>query len=120
MRRHYLRWRAAYLIDEDVPPAALLIDETSKSSSEEAVNTIALMHDHGWSQVLIVSDPPHLWRLNWIWCRLAGPAGIDYRLVAAEASWWNPAHWWDNQHAAGFVLMELIKIVYYEFAHRRA
>jgi hypothetical protein len=87
-RRHYLDWRAKYLIDQRVPRSALLFDNASKSSWEEAVSTLALVRREGWKRGLIVSDPPQLWRLSWVWHRLAPPAGIEYRVVAPRALNW--------------------------------
>jgi uncharacterized SAM-binding protein YcdF (DUF218 family) len=118
-RRHYLDWRAKYLIDEGVPRSALLFDDVSRSSWAEAVNTLGLMRREGWKRVLIVSDPPHLWRLEWVWHRLAPNAGVEYRLVASQPRWWHPGRWWADEQSESFVVSELIKITYYEVAHRR-
>jgi uncharacterized SAM-binding protein YcdF (DUF218 family) len=116
-RRHYLDWRAGYLVDEGVPRAALLFDEASTSSWDEAVNTLALMKHHGWKRVLIVSDPPHMRRLSWVWARLATSAGVQCRLVTSDPRWWNPARWWANKDSGVFVVTELIKLAYYRVAH---
>jgi len=107
-----------YLTNDEVPPGALLFDDASKSSWDEAVNTLALMRREGRKRVLIVSDPPHLWCLNWVWSRLAPTAGVDYRLIASEPHWWHPARWRADEQSRSFVASELIKIAYYEFAHR--
>jgi hypothetical protein len=64
--------------------SALLFDDVSKGSWEEAVNTLALMRCEGWKRVLIVSDSRHLWRLNWIWRRLSA-GGLAAALVAPWA-----------------------------------
>jgi uncharacterized SAM-binding protein YcdF (DUF218 family) len=117
VRRHYLSWRARYLTDNGVPRAALMFDEASKSSWDEGVNTLELMRRQGWTRVLIVSDPPHLRRLHWVWHRLSAPAGIEYRLVASEPAWWDTAHWWGNEQSSQFVLSELGKMAYYRFVH---
>jgi len=97
--------------------SALLFDDVSKGSWAEAVNTLALMRREGGKRVLIVRDPSHLWRLNWIWHRLAPPAGVDYRLVASRPRWWHLGRRWANEQSESFVVMELSKITYNEVAH---
>jgi uncharacterized SAM-binding protein YcdF (DUF218 family) len=63
-RRHYLEWRARLLVEAGVPPQRLVFEGTANNSYQEAIATLALMRARGWKTVLVVSDPPHMRRLN--------------------------------------------------------
>jgi hypothetical protein len=96
-----------------VPFEALLFDDRSRNSYEEADNTAKLMTEQQWKSALVVSDPPHLRRLEMIWDRVAAQYGIEYRLIASEPKGWDAARWWRDKVWAKFVGMELVKLAYY-------
>jgi uncharacterized SAM-binding protein YcdF (DUF218 family) len=108
-----LHWRVRFLLAGGVPFEVLLFDDRSRNSYEEADNTAKLMREHRWKSVLVVSDPPHLRRLEMIWDRVAAQYGIEYRLIASEPKGWDAARWWRDKVWAKFVGMELVKLAYY-------
>ncbi|MEW5771876.1 MAG: YdcF family protein [Pseudomonadota bacterium] len=112
-RPAYLEWRAKFLATQGVPASALLFDTRSGNTWEEAGNTLALMQQHGWHRVLVVSDPPHLRRLSWVWGEVFAHSGLEFRLVPSPMPGWEAGAWWRNEKSAQFVLMELIKLTYY-------
>ncbi len=112
-RSAYLNFRARYLIDEDMPEQAILYDRRSVNSWEEAANTRKLMQAMKLDRVLVVSDPPHLRRLSWVWGKVFAGSGKQYTLVAAEMDDWDAAHWWRTSPNAQFVFAEYIKLAYY-------
>ena len=112
-RAAHLNWRARYLIDEGVPETVLLFDRRSKSSWEEAVNTLKLMQAMGMDRVLVVSDPPHMRRLSWVWGRVFAESGRHYTLVASDMEDWDAQRWWRISSNAQFVFAEYIKLAYY-------
>lgn len=112
-RSHYLNWRAMVLADSGVPPASMLFDAESVSSWDEAANTRKLMEARGWNRVLVVSDPPHLRRLDWTWRKAFAGSNLEYVLIAAPSAWWNADEWWRNEFAAKFVAQEVVKLAYY-------
>lgn len=61
----------------------------------------------------MVSDPPHMRRLDWVWGRTFANSGKSYRLVASEPDWWYAAQWWRSEKSGQFVITELIKMAYY-------
>lgn len=112
-RTSYLNWRAQYLVDRGVPRSALLFDLQSASSREEAVNTLRLMQSANLGYVVVVSDPPHLRRLSWVWGKVFSGSGKEYTLVASDMDGWDAGHWWRTSANAQFVFGEYIKLVYY-------
>jgi uncharacterized SAM-binding protein YcdF (DUF218 family) len=49
-----------------VPSGAILLDENSRSTEENAIETARIMRAHGWQTAVIVSDNYHLWRAHWL------------------------------------------------------
>jgi uncharacterized SAM-binding protein YcdF (DUF218 family) len=117
VRPRFLEWRAALLVERGVPVSALLFDEVSANSWQEAGSVRALMLREGWTRVIVVSDPPHQRRLSWVWSRTFRESGLEYSLVAAGMPGWDARNWWRDERSAQFVLMELIKLAYYVFRY---
>jgi len=112
-RAYYLNWRAKVLADAGVAADRLMIESTASNSFEEAGATLALLQARGWDKALVVSDPPHMRRLDWVWGKVFAGSGKSYVLVASKPAWWDAAHWWRREKAGQFVLTELIKMGYY-------
>lgn len=116
-QKYYLNWRSQMLIDAGVPKEALQFDTVSRNSWEEAVTTLKKARAAGWKSVLVVSDPPHMRRLGWVWRKQFKDTGISVILVEAVPSWWEPRRWWKNEISAKFVANEYLKIGYYLIMH---
>lgn len=114
---HHLRWQSRLLLDAGVPPEALLFDDQSANSKEEADNTALLMVSRRWKTALVVSDPPHLRRLDMVWGPACARYGLEYRLIATDPPTWNASRWWRDRIWANFVGMELLKLAYYAVAY---
>lgn len=59
------------LVDAGVPPEAVLLEDRSRSTEENAFYTRHLMDEHGWETAVVVSDGYHLLRATWLF-NLAG------------------------------------------------
>ena len=105
--------RVKFLAGMGVPSSALLFDSASRNSWEEAVNTRQMMNEKGWRRVLVVSDPPHLRRLQLAWGHALRDDGQQFVLVASQADWWRPDTWWRDERSARFVGREILGLLYY-------
>ena len=112
-RAAYLHRRARYLIDEGVPETAVPFDRQSASSWDEAVNTLQLMRSMKLERVLVISDPPHMRRLSWVWAKVFAGSGKTYTLVTSDLENWDADRWWRTSLNAQFVFAEIIKLAYY-------
>jgi uncharacterized SAM-binding protein YcdF (DUF218 family) len=54
------------LIGEDVPTIAIVLEENSRSTEENALNTRAIMAERGWTTAVVVTDSFHMLRAGWI------------------------------------------------------
>lgn len=112
-RAYYLNWLAQVLADAGVPAGRVLFETNASNSFEEARATLAMLQAKAWNTALVVSDPPHMRRLDWVWGKVFEGSGKSYVLVASEPAWWDAAHWWQSEKSGQFVLTELVKMGYY-------
>jgi hypothetical protein len=105
--------RLEVLAEMGVATSLLSFDTGSRNSWEEAISTRRLMDEKGWKRVLVVSDPPHLRRLDLAWGHAFAGSTREYVLVAASTDWWHPEVWWNDPRAAKFVLREALGVAYY-------
>src|SRR5690606_32409650 len=54
------------LIENGVPPEMILLEEQSRSTEENAINSRAMMDTQGWQDAVLVSDAFHMLRGQWI------------------------------------------------------
>lgn len=112
-RSVYVNWRVQFLLDNKVPDGAVILDLKAGNTWEEAVNTLALLKQRGWKRVIVVSDPPHMRRLHWVWSKVFADSGKEFVLVHSAPEWWNAARWWEHDQSEPFVVNEYIKLLYY-------
>jgi uncharacterized SAM-binding protein YcdF (DUF218 family) len=68
-----------------VPERAIVLEEQSRSTEENALHTQRIMAAKGWQTAVIVSDSFHVLRANWLFS-LAGIPGFPSPVPAAEMS----------------------------------
>jgi uncharacterized SAM-binding protein YcdF (DUF218 family) len=54
------------LMREGVPQSAIVLEDTSRSTEENALNTQAIMREAGWETAILVSDSYHVFRARYI------------------------------------------------------
>lgn len=113
IQKYYLHWRSQTIINGGVNKDHIQFDLNSRNSWEEAANTLRLAHSKGWRRVIVISDPPHMRRLQWVWSKVFKDSDIDFVLVAGTPQWWTAERWWSNELSAKFVVNEYLKIAYY-------
>ena len=58
---------------EGVPPDAIIVEERSRSTEENAIESAAIMRARGWSSAVLVTDDYHLWRATWLFTEYGMP-----------------------------------------------
>ncbi|ABL64895.1 YdcF family protein [Chlorobium phaeobacteroides] len=106
-------WRERRMRALGVPKKSIRIDTRSASSWEEALNSSRLMEKKGWKTAIVVSDPPHLFRLHRTWKKAFSGSAKQFILVPTKPQWWNPLLWWKNKKSYSFVISEFQKSLYY-------
>ncbi|MEI6847589.1 MAG: YdcF family protein [Chlorobiaceae bacterium] len=106
-------WRERKMIKLGVPKKAIRVDIESTTTWEEAVNTSATMQKKGWKSAIVVSDPPHMFRLHQTWDKAFEGTSKKFILVSTQPEWWNPLLWWKNKKSYQFVINEIKKNLFY-------
>ena len=115
-RRHYLHWRSHFLLAQGVPAEALIFDDQAMSTHQEAINIAALLQAHHWHRALVISDPPHMRRLDYCLQPVFEKAGLSYLLIQSYAPTWHADRWWQNKRWSQFCVREVLKLIYYALA----
>jgi len=55
---------ATLAMSRGVPREALVLEDTSTSTRENAIYTARICRERGWTRLVTVSDPYHLWRVR--------------------------------------------------------
>ena len=105
--------RVKFLLGMGVPASALIFDSTSRNSWEEARTIRRMMDERGWKRVIVVSDPPHLRRLNLALGYVLANAALDFVLVPGELEGWRPEAWWENEELARYIVREILGLGWY-------
>jgi uncharacterized SAM-binding protein YcdF (DUF218 family) len=57
---------ARALTKRGVPPQAIILEDRSMSTEENAIDSTAIMRQRDWKTAVVVSDNYHLWRSHWL------------------------------------------------------
>lgn len=109
----FLDARVQALLQGGVPVTALNFDLDSSNSWEEAAYTRSNMQAKGWRSVIIISDPPHMRRLKFVYDKQFKDSSQSYLLVSSNPQWWTENRWWTTEYGRRFVFTEILKNFYY-------
>lgn len=90
-----------------------LDDPAITGSWGEAVAVHAYLRGHGLQSALVVSDPPHMLRLQYAWGANFRGSPERFSLVATRPPWWSAWRWWQSPQGAAFVQNEVPKLLGY-------
>ena len=110
-------WRELRLMEAGIPEKAIIIDTSSETTWEEALNSVEMMKEKGWKSAIVVSDPPHMFRLYHTWNKAIEGSSKKIMLVSTKPEWWHPLLWWSNKTSYRFVVSEVQKNLYYALVH---
>jgi len=66
------------------PDVELVVDETARTTVENAANTLSALVERGIREAIVVCAPAHALRARWIFRRIYGPHGIRVRMRPAR------------------------------------
>ena len=98
-----------------VPSGAILLEEQSRSTEENAIEVAAITQARGWERVIVVSDNFHLLRAHWMFAQqgltaYTSPAQrTTGRLTLRE---WIPAVWREVLALIWFTFKTLLGLPY--------
>ena len=112
-RVFYRSPRSLFMLKQGIPVDALLFDGVAANTQQEAVAIAALLNRHHWRSALVVSDPPHIRRINYCLQPVFKKAGLSYRLIPSWVPTWQVDRWWENKRWRQFCMNEVVKLAFY-------
>ena len=116
-QNYYLHPRSLFFLMQGIPNEALMFDGQAINTHQETINIAALMTAQHWRNVLVVSDPPHIQRINYCLEALFTQNGLSYRLIQSDIPSWHTGRWWQEPRWLFFCVSEAIKLVYYALVY---
>ena len=77
-----------------VPPSAISLDETSQDTSENATNVAKILKEHGWTNVILVSENYHLRRAYTDFVKADAQASFRTTAAKSQPLWWITPRGW--------------------------
>lgn len=78
-----------------VPASAILLDETSRNTSQNADNVAQILKKNGWTNVILVSENYHLRRAYSDFVAADNQASFRTTAAKKQTFWWiTPRGWW--------------------------
>jgi len=112
-QRTFAEIGAEYLIARGVPAESILLLQETTSTYDEALASLRLAKERGFTSLLVVSDHYHLRRSSLVFRRVYQGSGISLTFVAAHPSWFDADAWWTQERSLMAVFEEYEKLVYY-------
>ena len=94
---------AKVAIDAGVPAEACLLEQDSHSTRENARFTAKVLRERGITEVILVSDPYHLYRARWLFEREGLTVTTSPALEAERHRSWSLRAMWTVREVASFV-----------------
>ena len=114
---YYQHPRSLFFLMQGIPDEALMFDGLAINTHQETINLAALMTAQHWRSVLVVSDPPHIQRINYCLEALFKHNALSYRLIPSDIPSWLTGRWWQEPRWLFFCVSEVIKLVYYALVY---
>jgi len=111
-------------LEKSYPEVTIVQHHKPKNTKEEIIYIKKYMIKHGYTSVLIVTDPPHSRRVKILTSVLnvKEDSKISFRVITSGVTWWKVKKYYDDKRSGEAVLSETIRIVYsvlcYGLVHR--
>ena len=96
----------------DINKFNIIYEKSPKNTMEEMIFLEKYMMSKHYQSVLIVTDPFHSRRVDFLIKQFAKKLKGKYIIVSSNPPWWNKYYYFLNLKALGLSLCEIVKIVY--------
>ncbi len=103
--------------DLGVPPSAVIMEDKSKSTYENAVFVKSIILEKNIKSFLLVTSSYHTRRSQNIFAKVFKDTSISIITVAAPDPKYSPSSWWQNHEGQQKALTELANIVIYRLKY---
>lgn len=98
-------------VESGVPTENILIEEDSKTTSENADFTTKILQEKGYKSIILVTSPYHQRRA---YNQFRAALGEEFVIInhSAKDETWRKKGWWENANARFLTLAEILKNFY--------
>jgi len=98
-------------VSKGVPTDAVLIEEKSKTTAENALYTTEILRKKEMKSIILVTSPYHQRRAN---NEFRKQLGKDFTIInhSAKDTTWRKKNWWENANARFLTIGEILKNFY--------
>jgi len=98
-------------IRKGVPAQAILLEEDSKTTEENAVDVARIIKSENIKSIILVTSPYHQRRA---YEAFRDALGKNFKIInhSAKDSQWRKANWWSNSEARFLTIGEILKNLY--------
>jgi len=104
---------AEHIVRRGTPREAVMLLNQPTTTYEEALSSLQLAQERGFSSLLVVTDSFHTRRSRLTFQRVYRGSNIALTVVAARPDWFIPDSWWTQEASLSAVLGEYEKLVFY-------
>jgi uncharacterized SAM-binding protein YcdF (DUF218 family) len=94
-----------------VPSSAILLDETSANTEQNASNVATIVNQSGFHSIILVTSPYHQRRAYLAFQHALG-TGFTIINHSSYDQNWRRSHWWATQYSRDLTFAELQKVAY--------
>lgn len=94
-----------------VPAEAILVEERSKNTNQNALETAPILRELGAQQIILVTSPYHQRRTSIVFRRMLGK-GVRVLNHSAPDQNWRRNHWWATPYSRDLTISEVQKVLY--------
>lgn len=114
-RLTYAQWMRKQAVAEGVPQSAIILQDKSRSTVDDANFSLPIVKQHNFKSVLLVTSPSHSRRAKRVFHKVFKPEGIKIIIYPVQVSEFNPDRWWTRHEDTAFVVWEYVSSVLYFF-----
>jgi len=94
-----------------VPKSAILLDETSANTEQNAADVATIIHSQGYQSIILVTSPYHQRRAYIVFRRALGSSFTIINHSSIDQQW-RRSHWWATAYSRNLTMQELQKVAY--------
>lgn len=108
---------AAQALGERVPESAILLDEASINTADNASQVRPIVAQHGFKRLILVTSPYHQRRASIEFERRMGDLATIINHPTTTDRYWHADRWWATPMGLWLGASELVKVMIVSFSH---
>lgn len=107
------RWMKKHAMHLGIPARAIILEDRSESTLDNALFSLPLVKQLGASSVILITSPTHSRRAFWVFGKTFGREGIKVISWPAQKSRFKLERWWTRHEDTQLVLWEYASLLFY-------